>query len=155
MRYHTPTNSAWLVYFQGYAILPLPPISFPIVWICLHLYGTARIKALFQFLKEKKVSILFSDFYCLLSTKFHISYKIEQQQCSWWSGWGNWVEIWKSWAQVHLWPPVRRAELSFSFVSVCKQLVSFLVSWDGKPSAILCKLETHHSWQTGQVFFRF
>jgi len=35
-------------------VLPLLPISFPIVWICLNLYGTARIKVLFTFLKERE-----------------------------------------------------------------------------------------------------
>ena len=43
--------------FQGYAVLPLLPISFPTVWIALNLYGAAKVKVLFQFLKEKgKVS---------------------------------------------------------------------------------------------------
>ncbi|KAJ7382611.1 hypothetical protein OS493_033969 [Desmophyllum pertusum] len=41
-----------ILLLQGYAVLPLLPISFPIVWICLNLYGTARIKVLFTFLKE-------------------------------------------------------------------------------------------------------
>ncbi len=40
---------------QGYAVLPLLPISFPIVWICLNLYGAARIKVLFTLLKEKEM----------------------------------------------------------------------------------------------------
>ena len=40
--------------FQGYTILPLLPISFPVVWICLNLYGTARIQVLFTQLKEKE-----------------------------------------------------------------------------------------------------
>lgn len=43
--------------FQGYAVLPLLPISFPTVWIALNLYGAAKVKVLFQFLKKKgKVS---------------------------------------------------------------------------------------------------
>jgi len=47
---------------QGYAILPLLPIFFPIVWICVNLYGTARVQVLFTFLKEKeKVRTIFRD----------------------------------------------------------------------------------------------
>lgn len=43
--------------FQAYAVLPLLPISFPTVWIALNLYGAAKVKVLFQFLKKKgKVS---------------------------------------------------------------------------------------------------
>lgn len=64
------SHTWWLLYFnflvhiplQGYAILPLLPIFFPIVWICLNLYGTARIQVLFTFLKEKeKVRTIFQD----------------------------------------------------------------------------------------------
>lgn len=43
--------------FQGYVVLPLLPISFPVIWICLYLYGAARIELLFTTLKEnEKVS---------------------------------------------------------------------------------------------------
>lgn len=40
--------------FQGYVVLPLLPISFPVIWICLYLYGAARIELLFTALKENE-----------------------------------------------------------------------------------------------------
>ncbi|XP_027057487.1 transmembrane protein 94-like isoform X1 [Pocillopora damicornis] len=46
--------SEMILLLQGYTILPLLPISFPVVWICLNLYGTARIQVLFTQLKEKE-----------------------------------------------------------------------------------------------------
>lgn len=46
--------SEMILLLQGYAVLPLLPIFFPIVWSCLNLYGTARIKVLFTYLKEKE-----------------------------------------------------------------------------------------------------
>ena len=56
-------------FLQGYAVLPLLPISFPIVWICLNLYGTARIKVLFTHLKEKEnVSVI----YLIILTHFEL-----------------------------------------------------------------------------------
>ncbi|XP_078346969.1 transmembrane protein 94-like isoform X3 [Oculina patagonica] len=48
--------SEMILLLQGYAVLPLLPISFPIVWICLNLYGAARIKVLFTLLKEKEMA---------------------------------------------------------------------------------------------------
>ena len=37
---------------QAYAVLPLLPLSFPIIWVFLNLYGVARIQAVFDSLKD-------------------------------------------------------------------------------------------------------
>lgn len=44
--------SEMILSLQAYAVLPLLPISFPIIWICLYLYGTARIEVLFATIRE-------------------------------------------------------------------------------------------------------
>lgn len=46
--------SEMLLSLQGYVVLPLLPISFPVIWICLYLYGAARIELLFTALKENE-----------------------------------------------------------------------------------------------------
>ena len=66
-------NVFFMFLLQGYAVLPLLPISFPIVWICLNLYGTARIKVLFTFLKEREKVRAISN--CMSSMNLYNNYR--------------------------------------------------------------------------------
>ncbi|EDO38517.1 predicted protein [Nematostella vectensis] len=44
--------SEMILLLQGYSVLPLLPLSFPLLWTGLNLYGAARIQVLFERLKN-------------------------------------------------------------------------------------------------------